>query len=62
MHWRVLDPQDAPAAYGLLPSDIGFNAQGRRVDAVSVIVECQGGVPYTVHRPQDAVRKHIWAR
>ncbi len=56
----ALDLKEGPAAAALLPGYIRFNEQGRRVDAVPVIVQWQGGMPYTVYPTEGAVKPAIW--
>lgn len=58
----ALDIHAGPAARALLPGYIRFNAQGRRVDAVPVMVQWQGGVPYTVYPPEGATRQAMWPK
>ena len=58
----ALDLRAGPAAQALLPGHIRFNAQGRRVDAVPVMVQWQGGVPYTIYPPQGATRQAMWPK
>lgn len=56
----ALDLRTGPAAQALMPGYIRFNEQGRRVDAVPVIVQWQGGTPYTVFPVAGAARKAVW--
>lgn len=56
----ALDLQEGPAASALMPGYIRFNEEGRRVDAVPVIVQWQGGTPYTVYPLEGAAKKAIW--
>ncbi|PON13741.1 hypothetical protein C2W62_32745 [Candidatus Entotheonella serta] len=56
----ALDLQEGPAAAALMPGYIRFNEQGRRVDAVPVIVQWQGGTPYTVYPTEGAMKQAIW--
>ncbi|ETX07114.1 MAG: hypothetical protein ETSY2_13105 [Candidatus Entotheonella gemina] len=56
----ALDLKEGPAAAALMPGYIRFNEQGRRVDAVPVIVQWQGGAPYTVYPTEGAVKQAIW--
>ena len=58
----TLDLRQGPATQALMPGYIRFNEQGRRVDAVPVIVQWQSGVPYTVYPPAGAVRKASWSK
>jgi branched-chain amino acid transport system substrate-binding protein len=58
----ALDLRQGPATQALMPGHISFNEQGRRVDAVPVIVQWQSGVPYTVYPPEGAVRKASWSK
>ncbi len=43
-----------------MPGDIPVNEQGRRVDAVPVIMQWQGGTPYTVYPVEGAAKQSIW--
>ena len=56
----ALDIQAGPAARVLLPGRIRFDAQGRRLHAVPVLVQWQEGVPYTVYPPEGATRQAVW--
>lgn len=58
----TLDLRQGPATQALMPGYIRFNEQGRRVDAVPVIVQWQSGVPYTVYPPAGAVRQASWSK
>jgi branched-chain amino acid transport system substrate-binding protein len=58
----ALDLHQGPATQALMPGYIRFNEQGRRVDAVPVIVQWQSGVPYTVYPPEGAVHQASWAK
>ena len=58
----ALDLRQGPAARALLPGHLRFNEQGRRVDAVPVIVQWQSGVPYTVYPTEGAVRQAVWPK
>jgi branched-chain amino acid transport system substrate-binding protein len=58
----ALDLRQGPATQALMPGHIRFNEQGRRMDAVPVIVQWQSGVPYTVYPPEGAVRKASWSK
>ena len=58
----TLDLRQGPATQALMPGYIRFNEQGRRADAVPVIVQWQSGVPYTVYPPAGAVRKASWSK
>jgi branched-chain amino acid transport system substrate-binding protein len=57
-----LEVRQGPAARALLPGHIHFNEQGRRMDAVPVIVQWQSGVPYTVYPTAGAVRPAVWPK
>lgn len=57
-----LDLHQGPAVQALMPGYIRFNEQGRRVDAVPVIVQWQSGVPYTVYPKEGAVRQASWPK
>jgi branched-chain amino acid transport system substrate-binding protein len=57
-----LDLRQGPAVQALMPGYIRFNEQGRRVDAVPVIVQWQSGVPYTVYPKEGAVRQASWPK
>ncbi len=56
----ALDLKEGPAAAALMPGYIRFNEHGRRVDAVPVIVQWQGGTPYTVYPTEGAAKQAIW--
>jgi branched-chain amino acid transport system substrate-binding protein len=58
----TLELHQGPAARALLPGHIRFNDQGRRLDAVPVIVQWQSGVPYTVYPSEGAVRTAVWPK
>jgi branched-chain amino acid transport system substrate-binding protein len=58
----ALDLRQGPATQALMPGYIRFNEQGRRVDAVPVIVQWQSGVPYTVYPPEGAMHQASWAK
>ena len=58
----ALDLRHGPATHSLLPGYIRFTAQGRRVDAIPVIVQWQSGVPYTVYPAEGAVRQAVWTK
>jgi branched-chain amino acid transport system substrate-binding protein len=58
----TLELRQGPAAQALLPGHIRFNAQGRRVDAVPVLVQWQSGVPYTVYPAAGAARQAVWPK
>jgi branched-chain amino acid transport system substrate-binding protein len=58
----TLDLRQGPATQALMPGYIRFNEQGRRVDAVPVIVQWQSGVPYTVYPSEGAMRQASWSK
>ncbi len=55
-----LDLTSGPAASSLAPGRIQFDERGRRMGAVPLIVQWQGGEPYTVFPSDMAVRKPVW--
>ncbi len=56
---RTLDITDGPAAF-YPGGKIKFNEAGLNVGASLVIVQWQGGVPYSVFPPETAQAKPIW--
>ncbi len=57
-----IDLKAGPAAKALMPGYIRFDEMGRRVDAVPVVVQWQGGTPYTVFPTAGASRQAIWPK
>ncbi len=55
-----LDLKSGPAANTLLPGRIRYDERGRRVGATPIIVQWQGGEPFTVVPADYAMRKPIW--
>ena len=55
-----LDLRSGPAASALTPGRIRFDERGRRVGATPIIVQWQGGEPFTVVPAELATRKPIW--
>jgi branched-chain amino acid transport system substrate-binding protein len=55
-----LDLTSGPAAGAFLPGRIKFDARGRRVGAVPLIVQWQGGEPFTVVPAAVATRPVVW--
>jgi branched-chain amino acid transport system substrate-binding protein len=55
-----LDLRSGPAASALTPGRIRFDERGRRVGATPIIVQWQGGEPFTVVPAELATRKPVW--
>ncbi len=55
-----LDLPSGPAAGSLAPGRIQFDERGRRIGAIPLIVQWQGGEPYSVFPADIAVRKPVW--
>jgi branched-chain amino acid transport system substrate-binding protein len=55
-----LDVTSGPAASALAPGRIRYDERGRRVDATPIIVQWQGGEPFTVVPVELATRKPVW--
>ena len=55
-----LDLRSGPAASTLVPGRIRYDERGRRMDATPIIVQWQGGEPFTVAPSEFATRKPIW--
>ena len=55
-----LDLTSGPAAGAFLPGRIKFDERGRRVGAVPLIVQWQGGEPFTVVPAAVATRPIVW--
>jgi branched-chain amino acid transport system substrate-binding protein len=55
-----LDLRSGPAASTLLPGRIRYDERGRRVGATPIIVQWQGGEPFTVVPAEFATRKPVW--
>jgi branched-chain amino acid transport system substrate-binding protein len=58
----TLEVRQGPAAQALLPGYVRFNEQGRRMDAVPLIVQWQGGIPHTVYPSAGATRQAVWPK
>ena len=55
-----IDLSSGPAANALYPGRIRFDERGRRVGAVPLIVQWQGGEPFTVVPAAVATRPIVW--
>jgi branched-chain amino acid transport system substrate-binding protein len=55
-----LDLTSGPAASTLAPGRIRYDERGRRVGAAPIIVQWQGGEPFTVAPADLATRKLVW--
>jgi branched-chain amino acid transport system substrate-binding protein len=55
-----LDLSSGPAAAALYPGRIRFDERGRRIGAVPLIVQWQGGEPFTVVPIAVATRPIVW--
>ena len=55
-----LDLRSGPAASTLIPGYIKYDDRGRRVGATPIIVQWQGGEPFTVVPAEFATRKPVW--
>src|SRR5437667_906220 len=55
-----LDLTSGPAASALAPGRIRYDERGRRIGAAPIIVQWQGGEPFTVAPADLATRKHVW--
>lgn len=55
-----LDLKSGPAASTLIPGRIKYDERGRRVGATPIIVQWQGGEPFTVVPGELATRKPVW--
>jgi len=55
-----LDLRSGPAASTLIPGYIKYDDRGRRVGATPIIVQWQGGEPFTVVPAELATRKPVW--
>jgi branched-chain amino acid transport system substrate-binding protein len=55
-----LDLRSGPAASALTPGRIRYDERGRRVGATPIIVQWQGGEPFTVVPAELATRKPVW--
>jgi branched-chain amino acid transport system substrate-binding protein len=55
-----LDLTSGPAAQTLAPGRIRYDERGRRIGATPIIVQWQGGEPFTVVPAELATRKPIW--
>ncbi len=56
----TLDVSAGPAASTLVPGRIRYDERGRRLDATPIIVQWQGGEPFTVAPAEFATRKPSW--
>jgi branched-chain amino acid transport system substrate-binding protein len=57
-----LDLTGGPAASTLTPGRIRYDERGRRLGAAPIIVQWQGGEPFTVVPAELATRKPVWHR
>ena len=55
-----LDLKSGPAASTLVPGRIRYDERGRRMDATPIIVQWQGGEPFTVAPADFATRSPAW--
>src|SRR2546426_1525711 len=55
-----LDITSGPAATALAPGRIRYDEHGRRIGAIPIIVQWQGGEPFTVAPNELATRKLVW--
>ncbi len=55
-----LDLRSGPAASTLVPGRIRYDERGRRMDATPIIVQWQGGEPFTIAPAEFATRKPVW--
>ena len=55
-----LDLTSGPAATALAPGRIRYDEHGRRIGAIPIIVQWQGGEPFTVAPNELATRKLVW--
>jgi branched-chain amino acid transport system substrate-binding protein len=55
-----LDLTSGPAASTLAPGRIRYDERGRRIGAAPIIVQWQGGEPFTVAPADLATRKLVW--
>ncbi|HXH83984.1 MAG TPA: ABC transporter substrate-binding protein [Candidatus Tectomicrobia bacterium] len=55
-----LDLKSGPAASTLVPGRIRYDERGRRLDATPIIVQWQGGEPFTVAPAEFGTRKPVW--
>jgi len=55
-----LDLRSGPAASTLVPGHIRYDERGRRLDATPIIVQWQGGEPFTIVPSEFGTRKPIW--
>jgi branched-chain amino acid transport system substrate-binding protein len=55
-----LDLTSGPTASTWIPGRIRYDERGRRIGATPVIVQWQGGEPFTVVPAEFATRKPIW--
>jgi branched-chain amino acid transport system substrate-binding protein len=57
-----LDLTSGPAASTLTPGRIRYDERGRRIGAAPIIVQWQGGEPFTIVPAELATRKPVWQR
>ncbi len=55
-----LDLTSGPAANALIPGRIRYDERGRRIGAAPIIVQWQGGEPFTIVPAELATRKPVW--
>ncbi len=55
-----LDLTSGPAASALVPGRIRYDERGRRIGAAPIIVQWQGGEPFTIVPAELAMRKPVW--
>lgn len=55
-----LDLKSGPAAGALAPGRIRYDERGRRIGATPIIVQWQGGEPFTIVPTELATRKPVW--
>ena len=55
-----IDLSSGPAAAALYPGSIKFDERGRRIGAAPIIVQWQGGEPFTVVPASVATRPLVW--
>jgi branched-chain amino acid transport system substrate-binding protein len=55
-----LDLRSGPAASTLVPGRIRYDERGRRISATPIVVQWQGGEPFTVAPSEFATRKPVW--
>ena len=55
-----IDLTSGPAAAALVPGQIRYDDRGRRIGAAPIIVQWQGGEPFTIVPAEVATRKPVW--